>query len=170
VETPQPVLDIRNLSIAYRSQGGDVRAVRDVSLALHPGEVVGLAGESGCGKSTLAYGSTRLLRPPAVITGGTVRYHGRRVAENGVDILAAKPDQLRALRWREIAIVFQSAMNSLNPVLRISDQLLDAVRAHLPLSDEQRRARIVELIEMVGIPRARLGSYPQGCRAACASA
>ncbi len=160
VETPQPVLDIRNLSIAYRSEGGDVRAVRDVSLALHPGEVVGLAGESGCGKSTLAYGSTRLLRPPAVITGGSVRYHGRRVVENGVDILAAKPDQLRALRWREIAIVFQSAMNSLNPVLRISDQLLDAVRAHLPLSDEQRQARIVELIEMVGIPRARLGSYP----------
>ena len=160
IETPQPVLDIRDLSIAYRSDAGDVRAVRDVSLALNPGEVVGLAGESGCGKSTLAYGSIRLLRPPAVITGGSVTYRGRRVAENGVDVLAAKPDELRALRWREIAIVFQSAMNSLNPVMRVSDQLLDAVGAHLPLSDEQRHARIVELIEMVGIPRARLKSYP----------
>ena len=156
----RPVLDIRDLSIAYRSDAGDVRAVRDVSLALHPGEVVGLAGESGCGKSTLAYGSIRLLRPPAVITGGSVTYHGRRVGPAGVDILAAKPDQLRALRWREIAIVFQSAMNSLNPVLRVGDQLLDAVGAHLPLTDEQRHARIVELIEMVGIPRVRLKSYP----------
>jgi len=160
VETPRPVLDIRDLSIAYRSDAGDVRAVRDVSLALGPGEIVGLAGESGCGKSTLAYGSIRLLRPPAVITGGSVTYHGRRTVAGGVDVLEATTAQLRSLRWREIAIVFQSAMNSLNPVLRISDQLLDAVGAHLPLTDGQRHARIVELIEMVGIPRARLRSYP----------
>jgi len=159
-ERKQPVLDIRNLSIAYRSQSGDVRAVRDVSLALHPGEIVGLAGESGCGKSTLAYGSIRLLRPPAVITGGSVTYHGRRIAEPGIDVLAATAHQLRKLRWREISIVFQSAMNSLNPVMRVSDQLLDAVGAHLPLTDEQKHARAVELIEMVGIPRARLTSYP----------
>jgi peptide/nickel transport system ATP-binding protein len=156
----QPILDISDLSIAYRSDGGDVRAVRHVDLALHAGEVVGLAGESGCGKSTLAYGSMRLLRPPAVITGGTVTYHGRRVAGGGVDVLAADAEQLRALRWREIAIVFQSAMNSLNPVLRVRDQLLDAVGAHLALTREQRHDRIVQLIEMVGIPRARLASYP----------
>jgi oligopeptide/dipeptide ABC transporter ATP-binding protein len=160
LQTQTPVLEIHNLSIAYRSQSGDVRAVRDVSLALHPGEVVGLAGESGCGKSTLAYGSVRLLRPPAVITGGSVTYSGRRVAQTGVDILQATANQLRKLRWREIAIVFQSAMNSLNPVMRVSDQLLDAVGAHLPLGAEQRHARIVELIEMVGIPRGRLASYP----------
>ena len=116
--TREPVLDIRDLSIAYRSATGDVRAVRHVDLALHRGEVVGLAGESGCGKSTLAYGSIRLLRPPAVITGGSVTYHGARVGPGGVDVLAADPEQLRKLRWREIAIVFQSAMNSLNPVLR----------------------------------------------------
>ena len=77
------MLDIRDLSISYRSAAGDVRAVRDVSLALHPGEIVGLAGESGCGKSTLAYGSIRLLRPPAVITAGSVTYHGRRVDPEG---------------------------------------------------------------------------------------
>jgi oligopeptide/dipeptide ABC transporter ATP-binding protein len=158
--TAGPILNISDLSIAYRSGGGDVRAVRHVDLALHAGEVVGLAGESGCGKSTLAYGSMRLLRPPAVITGGSVSYHGRRVAEGGVDVLAANAEQLRALRWREIAIVFQSAMNSLNPVLRVRDQLLDALGAHLPLTREQRYDRIVELIEMVGIPRARLASYP----------
>ena len=102
----------------------------------------------------------RLLRPPAVITGGSVTYHGRRVAAGGVDVLAANAEQLRALRWREIAIVFQSAMNSLNPVLRVRDQLLDALGAHLALTREQRHDRIVELIEMVGIPRARLASYP----------
>jgi peptide/nickel transport system ATP-binding protein len=158
--TQKPVLDIRDLSIAYRSEAGDVRAVRDVSLALGPGEIVGLAGESGCGKSTLAYGSIRLLRPPAVITSGSVTYHGRRVDPGGVDVLKATGAQLRKLRWREIAIVFQSAMNSLNPVLRVSDQLLDAVGAHLPLAEDQRQARIVDLIEMVGIPRARLKSYP----------
>jgi len=158
--SPEPILNISDLSIAYRSGAGDVRAVRHVDLALHRGEVVGLAGESGCGKSTLAYGSIRLLRPPAVITGGSVTYHGRRVGPQGVDVLAANPEQLRKLRWREIAIVFQSAMNSLNPVLRVRDQMLDALGAHLELTREQRHDRIVELIEMVGIPRARLNSYP----------
>ena len=107
--------------------------------ALHPGEIVGLAGESGCGKSTLAYGSIRLLRPPAVITAGSVTYHGRRVAPRGSTSSKQTGAQLRKLRWREIAIVFQSAMNSLNPVLRVSDQLLDAVGAHLPLSETSAR-------------------------------
>jgi oligopeptide/dipeptide ABC transporter ATP-binding protein len=156
----EPLLDIRGLSIAYRSPDGDTRAVRGVDLALHPGSIVGLAGESGCGKSTLAYGSVRLLRPPAVITGGSVTYHGRRVVGGGFDVLGATVPQLRALRWREIAIVFQSAMNALNPVLRIGDQLLDALHVHTPAPEEQLRARAVEMLEMVGIPPARMRSYP----------
>ena len=155
-----PLLDIRDLSITYRSSEGDVRAVRGVDLALHAGSIVGLAGESGCGKSTLAYGSVRLLRPPALISGGSVTYHGRRIAGGGFDVLAATPAQLRALRWREIAIVFQSAMNALNPVLRIGDQLHDVLRAHLALPQEALRERIRTMIEMVGIPAARLRSYP----------
>ena len=156
----QPLLDIRDLSIAYRSHEGDTRAVRGVDLALHPGSIVGLAGESGCGKSTLAYGSVRLLRPPAVITSGSVTYHGRRIAGGSFDVLGATTPQLRALRWREIAIVFQSAMNALNPVLRIGEQLLDALRAHTPAPEEQLRARAVEMLELVGIPPARMRSYP----------
>src|ERR1700761_4026954 len=156
----QPLLDIRGLSIAYRSPDGDTRAVRGVDLALHPGSIVGLAGESGCGKSTLAYGSVRLLRPPAVITGGSVTYHGRRIHGGAFDVLGATAPQLRALRWREIAIVFQSAMNALNPVLRIGEQLLDALRAHTPAPEEQLRARAIEMLDLVGIPAARMRSYP----------
>src|SRR6201996_2285297 len=159
-KTAQPLLDIRGLSIAYRSTGGDTRAVRGVDLALYPGSIVGLAGESGCGKSTLAYGSGRPLRPPAGLTGGSVPYHGRRIAGGGFDVLGATAPQLRALRWREIAIVFQSAMNALNPVLRVRDQLGDVVDAHLDLSREEKRARLESLLDMVGIPRARLRSYP----------
>ena len=86
------MLDISGLSINYRSEYGDVRAVRNVDLALHPGKIVGLAGESGCGKSTLAYGAVRLLRPPAIVTGGSVTYNGRRLGAkhpDGFDVLAA---------------------------------------------------------------------------------
>ncbi len=159
--TAAPILDVRGLSIVYRSPEGDVGAVRDVDLALHAGEVVGLAGESGCGKSTLAYGAVRLLRPPALVTAGQVTYHGRRLGgEPGFDVLGASKAQLRALRWREVAIVFQSAMNALNPVLRIDAQLLDALRAHVHMTGEQAYARVTELIELVDIPRARLRSYP----------
>ena len=138
---------------------GDVRAVDRVSFDLDPGEVVGLVGESGSGKSTLAYGATRLLRAPAVITGGSVQYQGRRM-ETPVDILQLSADQLAGMRWREIAIVFQSAMNALNPVLSIHDQLTDVIRAHLPLSRNEATDKAAGLLDMVGIPRARLRSYP----------
>jgi peptide/nickel transport system ATP-binding protein len=155
-----PVLEIRDLSVVYRTPGGDVRAVDKVNLDLAPGEVVGLAGESGSGKSTLAYGACRLLRAPALITGGSVRYHGRRLGTGAVDILRLRPDELRKLRWREIAIVFQSAMNALNPVLNVRDQLLDAIAAHMRMPRDEARDRTASLLDLVGIPRSRLRSYP----------
>jgi oligopeptide/dipeptide ABC transporter ATP-binding protein len=155
----EPVLEISDFSVAYRTGGGDVRAVDHVNLKLHPGEVVGLAGESGSGKSTLAYGACRLLRPPAVITGGTVRYSGRRT-EQSADITQMQAADLKRLRWREIAIVFQSAMNALNPVLRVRDQLVDATRAHLQLSREEAADKAASLLDLVSIPRSRLHSYP----------
>jgi ABC-type glutathione transport system ATPase component len=154
-----PVLDISDLRVVYRTATGDVRAVDQVSLALHPGEVVGLAGESGSGKSTLAYAACRLLRPPALITGGSVRYSGRRL-ESGADIMAMSADQLRQLRWREIAIVFQSAMNALNPVLSVRAQLTDAIRAHLEVTRAEADDRAAGLLDLVGISRARLRGYP----------
>ncbi len=155
----EPVLDIRDFSVVYRSPGGDVRAADSVNLALHPGEVVGLAGESGSGKSTLAYGACRLLRPPALITGGSIRYAGRRLSAPA-DILQMRPDELKRLRWREIAIVFQSAMNALNPVLNVRDQLVDVIHAHLPVSRDEAHEKAASLLDLVGIPRARLRSYP----------
>ena len=155
----EPVLDIADFSVAYRTPSGDVRAVDGVNLALRPGEVVGLAGESGSGKSTLAYGACRLLRAPAVITAGRVTYRGRRFA-HPVEVLDQPPEGLRALRWREIAIVFQSAMNALNPVLNVRDQLLDAIETHLHMSKDEALEKAASLLDFVSIPRSRLRSYP----------
>ena len=154
-----PVLDIKDFSIVYRTPGGDVRAVTGVDLQMNAGEVVGLVGESGSGKSTLAYGACRLLRAPAVITGGSVRYWGRRAAEP-MDIMQLGTAELRRLRWREIAIVFQSAMNALNPVLNVRDQILDVIHAHLRVSRDEAREKAGSLLDLVGIPRSRLRSYP----------
>jgi oligopeptide/dipeptide ABC transporter ATP-binding protein len=154
-----PVLEINDLSVVYRTESGDVRAVQRVDLSLNPGEVVGLAGESGSGKSTLAYGACRLLRPPALITSGSVRYAGQRSA-GPIDILRLNPNDLHKLRWRDIAIVFQSAMNALNPVLRVRDQLLDVIHAHLRLPREEAAEKAASLLDLVGIPRSRLCSYP----------
>ncbi len=154
-----PALEIRDFSVVYRTPGGDVKAVSQVSLDLEPGEVVGIAGESGSGKSTLAYASCRLLRAPALITGGTVTYHGRRVSEP-VEITRLRAPDLQRLRWREIAIVFQSAMNALNPVLSVRDQLLDAIRAHIKVGRADTLDRVGSLLDLVGIPRSRLRSYP----------
>jgi oligopeptide/dipeptide ABC transporter ATP-binding protein len=155
----EPVLDIRDFSVVYQTSGGDVRAVNKVNLTLNAGEVIGLAGESGSGKSTLAYGATRLLRPPALITSGSIRYSGRRLA-SPVDVLQLRPDELKRLRWREIAIVFQSAMNALNPVLNVADQLLDVIHAHLSLSRREAHDKAASLLDLVGIPRSRLRSFP----------
>ena len=155
----EPVLAIEDFWVMYRTADGDVQAVADVNVQLDAGAVVGLVGESGSGKSTLAYGACRLLRAPAVITGGRVRYQGRRAAAP-VDILQLGADGLRRLRWREIAIVFQSAMSALNPVLNVRDQMLDVIRAHLRLGRDEASERAGSLLELVGIPRSRLRSYP----------
>ena len=155
----EPVLEIKNLSVDYGMGPDAVRAVRDVSLTLHRGEVLGLAGESGSGKSTLAYGMTRLLPPPGVISGGEVIYHPQDGAP--VDILGLTRPQLRKLRWAEISIVFQGAMNSLNPVHKVVTQLCDVIKAHDRRSTPaSRRARAAELMKLVGISTDRLDSYP----------
>jgi peptide/nickel transport system ATP-binding protein len=158
----QPVLEIRALRVDYGRGGQAVHAVIDADLTLHRGEVLGLAGESGSGKSTLAYGATRLLRQPGIITGGSVLF--RPSAERPdfvIDILDASPQTLRSLRWRDVALVFQSAMNSLNPVLTVQAQLTDTLAAHRPdTSKAERREQAAGLLELVGISPDRLRSFP----------
>ncbi|WP_213450330.1 ABC transporter ATP-binding protein [Rhizomonospora bruguierae] len=154
-----PVLEIRDLNVDYGLGDQAVHAVRDVSLTLHRGEVLGLAGESGSGKSTLAYGLTRLLPPPGVIRGGQVIYHP--AAGPAYDVMALSHAELRAFRWAETSIVFQGAMNSLNPVYKVSTQLLDVIRAHEPrMPASARLARARELLRLVGIAADRMDSYP----------
>ena len=155
----EPVLELRNLSVDYGAGDDAVHAVRGVDLTLHRGEVLGLAGESGSGKSTLAYGMTRLLPPPGVVAGGQVIYHA--ADEEPVDVLRLTDAELRRFRWAQTAIVFQGAMNSLNPVHRIRTQLLDVIKAHEPgTSAKERLDRARELMTLVGIPADRLESYP----------
>jgi len=156
----EPVLSIRNLSVSYGYGPDGVQALEDITLTLNRGEVLGLAGESGSGKSTLVYGATRLLSPPGLVTSGQVLYH-RSDDPDGVDILRMNDAELRALRWNEISMVFQGAMNSLSPVARIERQLTDAIAAHRPHWKRERRTeRAHELMSLVGIPQDRLTAYP----------
>jgi peptide/nickel transport system ATP-binding protein len=162
------LLEVKHLSVDYESARGAVHAVDDVSFTIERGQILGLAGESGSGKSTLAYAIARLLQPPAVVTQGQVLYHPRIGEVDGaskdvaaVDVLALNPAQLRAFRWRELSIVFQSAMNALNPVMDIGVQITDVLRTHNPLmTAQQARSRAVELLQLVGIASDRLNSYP----------
>jgi len=155
----EPVLEIKHLNVDYGLGGQAVHAVRDVSLTLHRGEVLGLAGESGSGKSTLAYGLMRLLAPPGVINGGDVVYHG--ADGNVVNVLALSDAELRAFRWTEVSIVFQGAMNSLNPVHKVATQMVDVIKAHEPdLTSQARMARARDMLKLVGISPDRLDSYP----------
>jgi oligopeptide/dipeptide ABC transporter ATP-binding protein len=159
---PDPVLEIRGLCVDYGYGSDALQAVKDCDLVLRRGQVLGLAGESGSGKSTLAMAAMRLLRSPGVITAGDVLFHtGGEDPRGTVDVLAASADDLRSVRWSEISVVLQSALNALNPVISIGAQFDDLLRVHRPqFSSQQRWERSAELLAMVGIASGRLRSYP----------
>ncbi|WP_144881470.1 ABC transporter ATP-binding protein [Microbacterium paraoxydans] len=155
---PDPLLTVRDFSVVY-DVDPPVEAVKNVTLELQRGEILGLAGESGCGKTTLAYGVQRLLRAPAVITGGSVTFHDATGID--IDINALDVDAMQRFRWDRVSMVFQGAMNALNPVATIGSQLEDVFEIHRPdMNRRQRRAEAEELLEIVKVGRQRVRSFP----------
>ncbi len=130
-----------------------MRAVDHVDLKIHAGEIFGLAGESGCGKSTTGNAILQILREPAQVTGGEILFRGE-------NLVGRSKTELRKYRWRNVSMVFQSAMNALNPVLRVGDQFIDMMQAHEKISKKIALHRAAELLEMVGIDGRRVRSYP----------
>jgi peptide/nickel transport system ATP-binding protein len=147
------VLEVSDLTVEYATERGTVRAVDGVSFDLDPGEFIGIVGESGCGKSTLLFAIAQLLATPARIAGGSVVFKGE-------SMVGLTDRQLASIRWRDLSVVMQSAMNALNPVKTIGAQFKDAMRAHGVTSKEQIAARSAEVLRMVGIDAAHLKSYP----------
>jgi len=149
------LLEIKDLNIIYDTEDGVVRALNRASLTLHEGETLGLVGETGAGKTTLARGIMRLIpHPPGKITSGTIRYQGK-------DLLQLTEKEMRQLRGRQISMIFQDPMTSLNPVMTVGDQILEVIVTHHPeLSKQDARKRAGDMMEMVGITSARYNDYP----------
>ena len=148
-----PILEVHDLSVEYAGATGPVVAVDRVSLTLGRGEFLGIVGESGCGKSTLLFAIAQLLSAPAEIVAGSVLFHGQ-------DLAHLREKDLRRVRWRDYAMVMQSAMNALNPVLTVEAQLRDAMQAHQRISARAARERGAEVLRLVGIDPIHLRSYP----------
>ena len=143
------LLEVRGLEVEY----GHVRAVDGIDLTIDTGEILGLAGESGCGKSTVANAVMQILRPPARIVGGTIRFQD-------IDLTGKSKEELRRFRWRNVSMVFQSAMNALNPVMRVGDQFVDMMQAHERISKHDAIVRAGELLDLVGMDKRLVRAYP----------
>ena len=148
------LLEVRDLAIHFAIPGGVVRAVDGISFDVEAGATLGLVGESGCGKTTTALGICRLLPENGRIVGGQVRFEGE-------DLLSLRPGAFRRRRWAEISLIFQGAMNSLNPVISVGDQVAEPILLHEPtVTPREANRRTLELFELVGIPPARAREYP----------
>jgi peptide/nickel transport system ATP-binding protein len=148
------LLQVESLSVHYSTQRGEVHALDDVSFRLEQGEALGLVGESGCGKTTVAMSIMRLLAENARILTGRILFRGE-------DLLAKADEEMRRLRWKEISMVFQAAMNALNPVHRVGDQIAEAIMAHDgAVTREEAQRRLEGLCAMVGLDPARMRDYP----------
>ncbi|HMO59621.1 MAG TPA: ABC transporter ATP-binding protein [Roseiflexaceae bacterium] len=149
-----PLLDVRRLTVDFvTSEGAMLRAVEDVGLTLERGEALGIVGESGCGKTTAMLALMRLLPAAGRISDGEMLFDGE-------DLFELNSDEYRARRWHDLSMVFQGAMNALNPVRSVGDQIREAINVHLRLSRDAAEARTKELLELVGIPAWRAAQYP----------
>ena len=149
-----PILQVSGLSLRYHTRHGAVKAVDDVSFDLLPGQVMGLVGESGSGKTSVAICLMRLLPDNARISAGRVLLDGR-------DLLAMAPEEVRSFRWRRISMIFQAAMNSLDPVYRVGDQIMEAIETHDPgLTRKEAQERITGLFQLVGLDPQLARRYP----------
>ena len=148
-----PLLVVEGLTTHFSLESGTVHAVDGVSFQLQHGEALGIAGESGCGKTTTALSLVRVLPPNATIVGGSIKLMG-------IDLVPKSDNALRRYRWREISIVFQGAMNALNPVHTVRDQIAEPISERLAISPKDARKRAGDLLELVGIPRTRGRAYP----------
>jgi peptide/nickel transport system ATP-binding protein len=150
----EPLLVVRNLKTYFYTLRGVVKAVDDVSFEVYRGESIGLAGESGCGKSTLASSLIRLVPPPGKIAGGSIIFEGLDITE------MPEEDFRRLIRWRGISMVFQGAMNVLNPVVTIGDQIAEVFMVHKGYTKREGLEEAKKLLQMVGIDPRRIKSYP----------
>jgi len=147
-------LEIKNLSIEYSSDGGNVKAVNDMSIEIAKGETLGLVGETGAGKTTTALGIMNLIEmPPGKITGGEIFFEGE-------DLLQKKPAELRKIRGDKISMIFQDPMTALNPVLTVGDQIIEAIKLHRQVSTREAIKHTHDMLELVGIPGERYVDYP----------
>src|SRR5690348_12802889 len=143
----EPLLSIRNLAVEFRTEDGIVHAVDDISYDVFPGEILGIVGESGSGKSVSTMSILGLIpQPPGRIVSGTAMFKGQ-------DLLKLSKRELRRVRGKEVAMVFQDPMTSLNPVLKVGFQLGEAIKTHFPKEkDEAVKGRVIELLRLVGVP------------------
>jgi oligopeptide/dipeptide ABC transporter ATP-binding protein len=148
------VLDVQDLRVHYATPTGDVIAVNGISFNVHQGEMIGLVGESGCGKTTTAMAVLRLVQPPGRIV------HGKAII-NGTDIMTLSDYELRRVRWRDMALIPQGAMNSLNPVILVRKQIADGIETHEGRQPRKKlKERILQLLNMVGLPGRVYSMYP----------
>jgi peptide/nickel transport system ATP-binding protein len=149
-----PILSVENLQVFYWTQRGPIKAVDGVSFTIQRNERFGFIGESGCGKTTTVMAVLRLIKSPGKIENG-------RIILDGQNLLEMEKEELRQTRWRKIALVPQGAMNSLNPIMRIGDQIADTITTHeASVSKDQTKARIIELLDMVELPERVAAMYP----------
>jgi peptide/nickel transport system ATP-binding protein len=157
------LLDIQDLVVHYKIKTGWVHAVDGVTLRMDRGETLGLVGESACGKTTLAYGISQLLPNNAYIKGGRIMFDGRNllaITMRRDGRLREYEPKLNRIRWKEISMIFQGAMNALNPVHRVGDQIVEAIVYHEKVTKQQARKRVEQLYDLVGVPKDRIDHYP----------